>query len=68
MTDGPGLLLAIAAAAAVILGLLLRTLFRPHFPKRFRAKVVWVCDGDTVWVRRFFARRKIRLLGMDAPS
>lgn len=68
MTDGPGLLLAVAATAAVILGLLLRTLFRPHFPKQFRAKVVWVCDGDTVWVRRFFSRRKIRLLGMDAPE
>jgi len=40
------------------------------FPARFSARVVWVCDGDSFYVRRnLWGRRfKIRLLGMDAPE
>lgn len=43
---------------------------RTSFPKRFTARCVWVCDGDTVWIRSGFfgRRRKIRLIGMDAPE
>ena len=39
----------------------LRRLMRPRFPFTFRGKVVWVCDGDTIWVRTAwgFKRRLI---------
>lgn len=47
----------------------LRRLMRPRFPVVFRGKVVWVCDGDTIWVRTAWGfKRKIRLRGMDAPE
>lgn len=38
-------------------------------PWTFTARVTWVCDGDTVYVRTFWGRRlKLRLIGMDAPE
>ena len=41
---------------------------RPY-PWTFHARVTWVCDGDTVYVRTFWGRRlKLRLIGMDAPE
>lgn len=43
--------------------------WKPRFPRTFRGRVVWVCDGDTIWVRTVWGfRRKIRLSGMDAPE
>lgn len=43
-------------------------LFSPKFPKRFRARVVYVYDGDTICVRHRFRKLRIRLLGIDAPE
>lgn len=42
----------------------------PHFPMTFEARVQWVCDGDSIYVRKgIFGRRiKLRFLGMDAPE
>lgn len=58
----------VIASTAICLFILWRYLYQP-FPRRFTAKVVWVCDGDTIYVRRFLGRkRKIRLIGMDAPE
>ena len=54
---------------ACALYFVLTRLLRQKFPKNFSARVVWVCDGDTIWVKPFLSRkRKIRLLGMDAPE
>ena len=58
-------------ALIVLSGVLLAWITtRASFPKRFRAKCIWVCDGDTIRVRRgwFRASRKLRLIGMDAPE
>lgn len=43
---------------------------RPRrFPWHFRARVTYVCDGDSIWVRTWYGQRlKLRLLGIDAPE
>lgn len=47
----------------------LKPLFRPRFPRHFTARTTYVCDGDSIWVApRWGGRRKLRLLGMDAPE
>ncbi len=47
----------------------IRRLFRPRFPQTFRARVTYVCDGDSIWVKsRWGHRTKLRLIGMDAPE
>ena len=47
----------------------IRRLFRPRFPRTFTARVTYVCDGDSVWVKPRWGRRtKLRLIGMDAPE
>lgn len=55
--------------APVVVALLL-FLFRKHsLPWRFRARVTYVCDGDSIWVKTWYGRRvKLRLLGIDAPE
>lgn len=55
--------------APVVVALLL-FLFRKHsLPWQFRARVTYVCDGDSIWVKTWYGRRvKLRLLGMDAPE
>lgn len=55
--------------AASVVALLL-FLFRKHsLPWRFRARVTYVCDGDSIWVKTWYGRRvKLRLLGIDAPE
>lgn len=58
--------------ATFIVGLLawiLRRLVRRQpFPLTFDAKVEYVCDGDSLWVRGKYGRVKLRLAGMDAPE
>lgn len=56
-------------AAAAVVALLL-FLFRKHsLPWQFRARVTYVCDGDSIWVKTWYGRRvKLRLLGIDAPE
>lgn len=56
-------------AEAAVVALLL-FLFRKHsLPWRFRARVTYVCDGDSIWVKTWYGRRvKLRLLGIDAPE
>ena len=47
----------------------IRRLFRPRFPQTFTARVTYVCDGDSMWVKpRWGHRTKLRLIGMDAPE
>lgn len=47
----------------------IKRLFRPRFPRTFSARVTYVCDGDSVWVKPRWGRRtKLRLIGMDAPE
>lgn len=47
----------------------IRRLFRPRFPQTFRARVTYVCDGDSIWVKsRWGHRTKLRLIGIDAPE
>ena len=60
----------IAASGVVVLLflLLLVRLSRPRFPKTMHGRVVYVCDGDTVYLKTFFKRHKLRLAGMDAPE
>ena len=59
----------ILCSLSALLYFLLRVLRRSRFPADFTARVVHVCDGDTVWVRTWYARRfKVRLLGIDAPE
>ena len=59
-------LICIAGALLFIWALYVRT---PALPWTFRAKVTWVCDGDSVWVRTWYGRRlKLRLAGFDAPE
>lgn len=67
LTDNLFLILLCLALAAVCL--LVRQ-GRTSFPKSFSARCVWVCDGDTIWVRSGWLsrRRKLRLIGMDAPE
>lgn len=44
-------------------------LCRPRrFPWEFKAKVAWICDGDSIWVKTAFRRYKLRLAGLDAPE
>lgn len=59
------LLSAIFGLSAVIL--IVAVLSR-KLPKTFTARVVWVCDGDSIWVRQGFCRIKLRLCGIDAPE
>ena len=48
---------------------LIRYLFRPRFPRTFTARVTYVCDGDSIWVKpRWNRHTKLRLIGMDAPE
>ena len=56
--------------APVVVVALLLFLFRKHsLPWRFRARVTYVCDGDSIWVKTWYGRRvKLRLLGIDAPE
>ncbi|WP_443743216.1 thermonuclease family protein [Sutterella sp.] len=55
--------------AVLVLVLLRRVVRGPKFPWVFMARVSWVCDGDSVWVRTWYGRRfKLRLLGIDAPE
>ena len=58
------------AGVFIAVGLLVVWLGRVKpYPWTFHARVTWVCDGDTVWVRTFWGRRlKLRLIGMDAPE
>ncbi len=67
MPENPICIIAFVFLIAI---LLLLAIARTSFPKRFRAKCIWVCDGDTIRVRRgwFRASRKLRLIGMDAPE
>ena len=52
-----------------LLAWLIRYLRRRHpFPLTFEAKVDYVCDGDSIWVRCKYGRIKLRLAGMDAPE
>lgn len=60
----PGL----AAAAALAALFLVVRLLRRRFPRTFAARVIYVYDGDTVCVRHWGCRRRIRLLGIDAPE
>lgn len=47
----------------------IRRLFRPRFPQTFTARVTYVCDGDSMWVKPHWGHRtKLRLIGMDAPE
>ncbi len=53
----------------LLLHLAAKRLFRPRFPRKFKARVVHVCDGDSIWVKQRWGRRvKLRLIGMDAPE
>ncbi len=59
------ILTGLAAALA-----LLWLLAHHRFPRTFTGRCVRVCDGDTIWVKCGFwgRRRKLRLIGMDAPE
>ena len=47
----------------------IKRLFRPRFPQKFSGRVVYVCDGDTIWLKTRWGKRvKLRLVGMDAPE
>lgn len=53
----------------VCVGAVFWALRPPKLPWRFHARVTYVCDGDSVWVRTWYGRRvKQRLLGIDAPE
>ena len=55
--------------ALLCVAVLLWVMRLQRLPWRFRAKVTFVCDGDSVWVRTWYGRRvKLRLLGIDAPE
>lgn len=59
----------IAGAVLILCLIVLERLTRRKWPWRFKATVTYVCDGDSVWVKRTIGgRTKLRLLGMDAPS
>ena len=59
----------IAGAVLILCLIVLERLTRRKWPWRFKATVTYVCDGDSVWVkRRIGDRMKLRLLGMDAPD
>ena len=61
-----GMILAAACLLAVIWATYVRV---PALPWQLRCRVMWVCDGDTVWVRTWYGRRlKLRLAGIDAPE
>lgn len=47
---------------------LLTLVLQPRFPLTFKARVVYVCDGDTVFVKRGFSKIRLRLAGIDAPE
>lgn len=68
VSDDFPFLLSVAGGLALLL--LWGVLHRTHkFPWVFKARVSWVCDGDSIWVRRWYGRRvKLRLLGIDAPE
>lgn len=58
----------IAGAVLILCLIVLERLTRRKWPWRFKATVTYVCDGDSVWVKRTIGgRMKLRLLGMDAP-
>lgn len=60
---------AAALIAALVLLLFAASAGRRRLPWSFKARVVWVCDGDSIWVRRSFGRKvKLRLRGIDAPE
>ncbi|MDO4937880.1 MAG: thermonuclease family protein [Sutterellaceae bacterium] len=60
----------VCVGALAVFVIIVRKFFcATRFPMTFKAKVVWVCDGDSVYVRKTFGRKlKLRLLGMDAPE
>lgn len=59
----------IAGAVLILCLIVLERLTRRKWPWRFKATVTYVCDGDSVWVKRTIGgRMKLRLLGMDAPE
>lgn len=59
----------IAGAVLILCLIVLERLTRRKWPWRFKATVTYVCDGDSVWVKRTIGgRTKLRLLGMDAPK
>ena len=67
--DHPAATASVFLAAYVLLHLAVKRLFRPRFPRKFKARVVHVCDGDSIWVKQRFGRRvKLRLIGIDAPE
>lgn len=68
MTANPDIfLIALALLCVLALWGLVRK-FRRRFPIVFKARVLYVCDGDTVHVRRNFSRVKVRIAGIDAPE
>ena len=59
----------IAGAVLILCLIVLERLTRRKWPWRFKATVTYVCDGDSVWVKRTIGgHMKLRLLGMDAPE
>lgn len=60
---------ALVLLAVAALCLIVGVLYRRKLPWSFEAKVSWVCDGDSIWVKKSFGRRvKLRLRGIDAPE
>lgn len=66
-TDPDNFLIALAVLCVIALWGLVRKL-RRRIPIVFKARVLYVCDGDTVHVRRGFSRVKVRIAGIDAPE
>lgn len=55
--------------SAVFICFLIQLVCRRRLPWSFKARVSWVCDGDSIWVKRSFGRKvKLRLRGIDAPE
>lgn len=69
MTSSPAQIIMLTVLGLLLVWLLRRLLKRRPFPKKFEASVQFVCDGDSVWVKRNGGGRvKLRLAGMDAPE
>ena len=68
MTENPDIFpIGLAVLCIIALWGLARKI-RRRFPIVFKARVLYVCDGDTVHVRRNFSRVKVRIAGIDAPE
>lgn len=69
LADDPFRLIAGLAVFVFLLLLLRFYLGRRRFPWVFEARVLYVCDGDSVWVTGAYrGRLKLRIAGIDAPE